>query len=474
MLFNIFRVIFIILEVVLLFNLLIIVHELGHFLAARWRGLVVEKFGIWFGKPLWKKEINGVTYSLGSIPAGGFVSLPQMAPMEAIEGKNENDRQALPPISPLDKIIVAFAGPLFSFGLAIVCATVVWLVGRPVGEAEMTRTIGYVEEGGPADVAGLQVGDEILEVDNKPVKRFSGMVNSVMWNVVRSEGETVPFKVNRGGEILTFNPVPEKAPRDGLRRSNLRMVKLGPMASPVVAGVTPGSPAERAGLQVGDVVVTANGQSYLHFAPLTEAITSNPDQAVDLVVDRRGEMLNFSITPEMMPAAEGVPAAPRIGVAWNFAGKMDIAHPNPVEQVSASVATIVNTLGALFSPKSDIKAEHLSGPVGIMTIYYRMFESPDGWRLALWFSVVLNVNLAILNMLPLPVLDGGHITIALIEAVRRKPINIRVLEFVQTACALLLIGYMLYVTFFDVQDFAIFQGDDPPPVQATPTPPPEP
>src|SRR5512135_2083890 len=101
---------FIILEVLLLFNLLIFVHELGHFLAARWRGLKVDRFAIWFGKPIWKKTINGVEYALGSIPAGGYVALPQMATMEAIEGKGEHPSEPLPSISALDKIIVAFAG----------------------------------------------------------------------------------------------------------------------------------------------------------------------------------------------------------------------------------------------------------------------------------------------------------------------------------------------------------------------------
>src|SRR5437867_1458123 len=135
---HILRVFVIILEVLVLFNLLIVVHELGHFLAARWRGLVIEKFGIWFGKPLWKKKINGVEYSLGSIPAGGFVALPQLAPMEVLEGAVETPRERLPAISALDKIIVAFAGPLFSFGLACVFALIVWKVGRPMGEAEST------------------------------------------------------------------------------------------------------------------------------------------------------------------------------------------------------------------------------------------------------------------------------------------------------------------------------------------------
>src|SRR5512137_2844033 len=103
-----FVVIFV--EVLLLFNLLIFVHELGHFLAARWRGLKVDRFAIWFGKPVWKKKINGVEYALGTIPAGGYVALPQMASMEAIEGKGESSGEPLPQISAFDKIIVAFAG----------------------------------------------------------------------------------------------------------------------------------------------------------------------------------------------------------------------------------------------------------------------------------------------------------------------------------------------------------------------------
>src|SRR5438874_8244144 len=158
---SILKVIFILLEVLALFNLLIFVHELGHFLAARWRGLKVERFAVWFGKPLWKKEINGVEYCLGCIPAGGYVSLPQMAPMEAIEGRSDKPREELPPISALDKIIVAFAGPLFSFGLAVAFAFVVWGVGRPDREADRTTIVGEVDKDSPA-LSLLRPGDKIL------------------------------------------------------------------------------------------------------------------------------------------------------------------------------------------------------------------------------------------------------------------------------------------------------------------------
>src|SRR3954466_4937658 len=182
------RFILILLEVLVLFNLLIVVHEIGHFLAARWRGLYIERFGVWFGKPIWKKTVGGVQYSLGSLPLGGFVALPQLAPMDIIEGKADIDRAKLPPVGAIDKIIVAIAGPLFSLLLGFTIASLIWVVGYPVSEADTSTTIGYILPDSPALKAGLQPGDRILSVDGKPVKRFLGMNDSVSWNVVRSEG----------------------------------------------------------------------------------------------------------------------------------------------------------------------------------------------------------------------------------------------------------------------------------------------
>src|ERR1700726_3009706 len=211
MILHIGRVILVIIEVLVIFNLLIVVHEVGHFLAARWRGLYIEKFGVWFGKPLWKKKISGVEYSLGSLPFGGFVALPQLAPMDIIEGKADIDREALPPVSALDKIIVDIAGPFFSFLLAVVFAVIVWVVGYPVSESDVTTTIGYIMPESPATKVGLQPGDNIVEVDGKPVTRFLGMNDSVSWAVVRSEGETIPIKFERDGQVHTVDVEPYKA-----------------------------------------------------------------------------------------------------------------------------------------------------------------------------------------------------------------------------------------------------------------------
>ncbi len=529
MILHIAHVILISLEVLVLFNLLIVVHEIGHFLAARWRGLYIEKFGIWFGKPIWKKTINGVQYSLGSLPFGGFVALPQLAPMDMIEGKADMDRAALPKISALDKIIVAFAGPLFSFLLALVFAVIIWIVGRPVSESEATTTIGYVAPGSPAAEAGLQAGDKIIAVDGDTVSRFGGMSDdSISWRIVRSEGETIPITVERKAngmvQRLTMEAKPIIPSTRAWMRKGLRQIEIFPAETPVVARVQPGSPAEKARLQPADVIVGINGQPLYHINGIDEFVRQHPNETVKLSVKRRGSemilpfdpgfpvigevsanspaaraglqkddairaldgqetkstsavsdyikrhggvpirfgilrngsLLQLSVTPEL---AQGE-RTPRIGVGWADSygiesdpyGRLTRTHPAPLEQVRAAALSVVNTFGAIASPKSDVKLQHMSGPVMMLRVYYLMFETHDGWLMALWFSVVLNVNLALLNLVPMPVLDGGHILLALVEAVRRRPVNARVLEVVQTACAVIIIGFMVYIAFFDVQD----------------------
>src|SRR5438128_4193462 len=450
MLLHVGHVILIIFEVLILFNLLIVVHEIGHFLAARWRGLYIEKFGIWFGKPLWKKKIKGVQYSLGSLPFGGFVALPQLAPMDLIEGKADVDRAQLPPISALDKIIVAVAGPLFSLLLAIAFAVIVWVVGYPVSESDMTTTIGYIMPDSPAEKVGLRPGDKILEVDGKRVTRFLGMNDSVSWAVVRSEGETVPVKFERNGQVQTVEVEPYKAETRGFRRKSVRQLLILPAETAIIDKVEPDSPAAAAGLQPRDIVRGFNHPSIYNPVVPHEYIKKHSDETLTLEVERAGSKFEVPVKPVPLPT-EGKMQS-RIGIQWDTSGQMSIAHPSPIELVHNSVTSTLNTLGAVASPKSDVKLQHLSGPVGIGRIYYLFFENERGWQLALWLSVVLNVNLAILNMLPIPVLDGGHILFGLIESIRRKPLNMKVLEVVQGTCTLLIVGLLIYITFFDVQD----------------------
>ena len=370
--------------------------------------------------------------------------------MDIIEGKADVDRARLPKISALDKIIVAVAGPLFSLLLALCFAVIVWAVGHPVSEADSTTVIGYVTPDSPAQKVGLQPGDRILSIDGKPVRRFMGMNDSVSWDVVRSEGKKIAVKFQRDGKTQTVWVEPYKAETRGWRRKSVRQLLIYPAETPIIAKVEANTPAAAAGLRSGDIIHGFNQTPIYHPIALLEYINKHPNEELVLQVERGGSRLDLRVKPTLLPTAGEM--KPRIGIQWDSTGIVSIQHPNPIEQVYNSVTSTLKTIGAVASPKSDVKLQHLSGPVGIWNIYLRLFEAEGGWKLALWFSVILNVNLAILNMLPIPVLDGGHIVLALIESVRRKPVNMKVLEVVQTSCAVVIIGYMLYITFFDVQD----------------------
>jgi regulator of sigma E protease len=466
------------LEVVLIFNLIIGVHELGHFLAARWRGLKVERFAIWFGKPIWKKKIGGVEYALGWIPAGGYVSLPQMATMEIIEGKSgqpeekvvepfaervggekgqtQAELKTLPPVSPLDKIIVAFAGPLFSFGLAILFAVIVWKVGKPTNEADNATQIGWVEKDGPAWRAGLRPGDTILEVNGQPVHHFSAASSdSVTWRIITSTGTNIPIKYLRDQKEATALVTPYHRETKWYERRALRQVLIRPAMKSIIYEVASNSPAALAGLKAGDEIVALNGESFFHpvaILNLQDSWSNSPVQPVVLTVNRAGKQ--FDSTLLAVKPLQPTNSPPSLGlISLGDETNVTLVHPSPFDQIQASAGQIFNTFSALFARKGEIGVQQLGGAVMIIRVYSNLFQDDDGWRRVLWFSVILNVNLALLNLLPLPMLDGGHILLSLIEAVRRRPSSAAILNYVQNGFAILLISFMIYIAFFDIGDW---------------------
>ncbi len=450
------------LEVVLLFNILIIVHELGHFLAAKWCGLKIEKFAIWMGKPLWSKKVDGVEYILGTIPAGGYVALPQMAPMEALEGKSEIPQDELPPASPGKKIIVAFAGPLFSFGLALFFGCIVWVVGKPVGYSEGTSVVGYVLQKYPAAQAGIRPGDIIESIDGHAVHRFYGNGDSVVWRIMTSTGDTIPIGIKRGDQEMTLDITPARDPEHEhhwWQRSPRRMVGIAPAdGAIIIKKLLPDSPALVAGLKPKDQILQMNGQPLYSTQEIYGLLRDHPHDPINFQIVRDGNNMNVTVMPEKPIEPKIVPKdAPETDIGLDeLDGEKNVTlvYPNPFVQVRESVDAVTGTISALFARHSNVGASQLSGPIGIMNIFFAVLSSENGWRLALWIAVLINVNLAMLNLLPLPVLDGGHIMLSIIEWIRRKSLSMRILEPLQTTCALLLIGYMVFITFFDIQDSA--------------------
>ncbi|RYD22469.1 MAG: RIP metalloprotease RseP [Verrucomicrobiaceae bacterium] len=447
------QVILLILAVVMSFNIIIFVHELGHFLAARWRGLQVDRFQIWFGKPIWKKDINGVQYGLGWIPAGGFVALPQMAPMESIEGGNK-DSKPLPAISPLDKIIVAFAGPLFSMLLALLSAVVVWKVGKPK-DFIPTQIVGEVFENGPAAKAGILAGDKIVAINGHTVNGFAGTLDSITESIVLSKGKEIEFMVERAGSAAPLKLISqfETEETKWFQRAGLRQVGIAPEISHIVLGsVAEGSPAAKAGFKEGDILVSMNGQAFKDSDKAVEFVKATGANPIEFEIKRSGETIKLTATPvvPLSPAGKG----PMLGLGFHPSpyNEQQIVHPGPVSQVTDSLRMMWTTITSVIAPDSSIGVGHLSGPVGIGKLQFQLLQMEDGWRRILSFMVLFNVNLAVLNMMPFPVLDGGHITLAILEKLRGRPVRSKPLEILQTACALALISLMLFVTSKDIGD----------------------
>jgi regulator of sigma E protease len=288
------------------------------------------------------------------------------------------------------------------------------------------------------------------------------MGDSVKWRIVRSEGDVIPIKVarveNGTTNVLTLKTTPIKDETKFWERKSLREIKIGPAQSSIIAKVVTNSPAAIAGLKPGDQVLEFNGKKLYFFGNVSEYVEDHTNATLNFKVEREGKCFDVAVTPEkpISPPDE----KPRIGILWDANGKTTLAHPDAIEQVNSSVNAMVDTFGALFARHSDIKPQHLGGAVKIMDVYARLFSSEEGWRLALWFSVLMNVNLALLNMLPIPVLDGGHIVLAIIEGIRRKPISHRVISVIQTGCAAALIMFMVYIAFYDVQDLPWKRGKD--------------
>jgi regulator of sigma E protease len=308
---------------------------------------------------------------------------------------------------------------------------------RVIGIGPATSSIvAEVKPNTAAARAGLQKGDIITAINGQKLYGPEGLYEYAKAH----PADSYQFTVERGGTELTVTIEPK-----GVR----------------LVSVEKDSPASAAGLQQDDVVLGIDDQRTNLLSQLIDYIGTRANVPIMLHVERAGKPLDLKATPQipvgLPPEMEkqakiGAVLEGTDGLAFESMGKTTLVHPGPVEQVRLSVMAIVNTLDAVLSRKSSVSVQHMGGPVMMMNAYYHMLSSPEGVRMAIWFSVVLNVNLALLNLLPIPVLDGGHITLAIIEAVRRKPINVRVLEYVQTACALVIIGFMLFIMFFDVQD----------------------
>lgn len=440
---TILNIIYVIGAVLVLFGAAIFIHEFGHFWVARKLGMKVEEFAVGFGPKIHSWKRDGIEYSIRWIPAGGFVKLPQMITSEALEGQSV---EKVPPAPPWHKILVAFAGPFMNVVFAFAIATVIYFVGLPI--PVNPAIIGYVEPGSAEAKLGIQEGDRIVSVNGEKVKSWQ----DVVLDTVVARTSLLPVVIEHDGRESTYQLQATTDNAIGLKQLN-----LDPRDHPEVMEVISGSAAERADLKQGDRIISFAGVPIAGREQLIDLVRKRGGQLTEMWIDRGAQKVALNITPTVDPTTK----TGRIGVAFGMSSTqiyiVQKPGPTPLEQVRDVIDKTFATIGALIhSRETGVGAKDLSGPVGILAILANAVNSD--YRLALSFLVLLNINLTIINLLPIPVLDGGHILMAIIEKIRRRPLSIKFVEYTTTGFAVLLISFMLYVTFFDIKRFSLFRA----------------
>jgi regulator of sigma E protease len=459
--------------VVLFFGGSIFVHELGHFLAARRRGVKVERFSIGFGPKIvsWTGK-DGVEYRLSWLPLGGYVALPQLADMSAIEGESKTDTAQLPPITYTTKVMVFAAGAFFNLIFAFLLASILWFIGQPVAVEEQTNRVGVVltqielPDGttapGPAFAAGVKPGDIIRTVDGKSVESLSeiGMLIALGSGRGAENEPKVELVVERDGQTLPISVFPKK-----LGAEKVRDIGIEPTTKVSIGSVQKGSAAEAAGIKAGDLITQLDDQPVTYQGFIRDYLRQTAGRPVTVSYIRDGTPATLSVTPRKVIDTDTKAEVFRLGVGLRGELTIKTIHIAPWTQMWRNVVSTWRTFMSLVSPNSDIGLSKMSGPLGIAERLHTFAQYDFG--AVLWFTILINVNLAIFNLLPIPVLDGGHIFFATLAKLRGRALPPTFIATTQSVFMLLLFSMVIYVSFFDVRRIQRFRADEKPiPTQA--------
>ncbi len=425
--------------VILLLGASIFVHELGHFVVARWCGMVVDTFSIGFGHAIWKRKVGDVTYKIGWIPFGGYVALPQMDPTLDGKAETETRERALPPVAPWKRIVVALAGATGNILFAIPLAWLVFLAGRPAAPHETNSLIGYVETNGVAYASGARIGDQVLAVNGTMVNNWTEISALCATSTVADLRLRSQTGAEKNVQLVLTNGLL------GMKQ----MADLLPQQYCTVAKTMPGSAAAAVQIQRGDRVIECDGVRIFSRPQLTDIVTAREGRSVSIKLQRGADVVTLQITPQYNEKEKRA----LIGIIytdWRF--DVDLSkktHPQPAAQLREHATMIFRVLHALVTPGSAGKtAELIGGPLEIIIEYWLMIQS--SFMLALWFTCFLNVNLAVINLLPIPVFDGGHIVFALWEVVTRRAVHRKVANGLMNFFVILILCLAAFLTYRDV------------------------
>ena len=421
----------------LVLGIIIVIHELGHFLVAKLFKIKVETFSVGFGPRLLGFRYGETDYRISAFPLGGYVKMAGENPGDSVTGA-PNEFLSKPK---WQRFLVASAGPAMNIILAVGLLTGLFMYGTEVPEfAEGEAVVGFVEANSPAAAAGIQAGDRIVAIDGKNRPNWEHVEARVMIN----GGHTILVTLNRAGQVIEASLTPEKqGPNDaghsGMRPKNLVTNVIGQVASD--------SPAERAGLKPGDEIVAVNRTNLKETGlGVSEIIQTLTLETFPVSILRDGNVMDIPVTPVLTEGRR------MIGVGWkryemmmvkeNFRGALSRSIDKNVEYGTL----IFKVLGKLVRREASMKS--VDGPIGIMKQTAEFYDI--GFGALLQLMAMISLNLGLMNLLPIPILDGGVMLLLLVEGIMRQDLSLAFKERVIQVSFVFLLTLMVFVLYNDV------------------------
>lgn len=440
---------------IVVLGILVFFHESGHFIIARLFGVGVETFSLGFGPRILGKTVGRTDYRISLIPLGGYVKMIGEEPDADIAP--EDIPLSFTHKHVLKRSLIVAAGPVFNFLLAIVIFS---LGVYFTGVTSIRPYVRSVKDGSPAAQTGIKAGDRIRFIDSEPISSW-WQIDNIVEN---SQGRSLEIVLERGKEILTVNVVPRLDTSKDVFGDEFSRLVLGisgeSEAEAIVAGVVEGMPADQAGLENGDRITAIDGRPIQRWMEMYEMVSNSGGHTMYFSIQRGEKAFSKEITPKQVEEQDilGVKRTVfRIGV------RIPGTIIPPEDEITIDLGMIgsvghgvkqswimIELTGYLFVKLAQRKVpmEAIGGPIRIAQMAQK--EAEKGILRLLYFIAIISVNLAVLNLLPIPVLDGGHLLFFLIEAVQRRPVSIRTRETAQQIGIFLLLFLMVFVFYNDI------------------------
>jgi regulator of sigma E protease len=407
------------------FGILVFVHEFGHFFMAKLVGVKVEVFSFGYGKRLFGFKKGDTDYRVSMIPMGGYVKFPGE---DVLEKKRELEPGDFMAAKRWQRFLVLIMGSLMNIVLAVVLVAVINMVGVNVAEyLDQTPVIGWIEPGSPAEKADLQIDDEILRINNKKVKTWNE-VEVAVWSKPQSK---IDLEIKRGQEIIHVEMQTES--RDLKYKMKMGYAGFFGKIMTQASMVVPNSPADKGGLKPGDVILAINNEPVFYFQ-FGKIIEENPEKELEFLIEREGEQQTVLITPKRQGSI----------------GKIDLYHGAKsvtkkygfftafVESFHYNRNLVFLVLGFIRDlATGEASASNLSGPIDIANLSYTALSM--GFITLMSWIALISLQLGVINLFPIPVLDGGQILVLSIEGLFRRDFNTKVKQIIMQ------IGFAIFI-----------------------------